>query len=122
MRSLQDYDGIGADLKLTGRERRFSPEVETVVFRIVQEALSNIRRHAKASEAQVVLEFTKARIKVIVSDNGQGFDLPRQVEDLPRTGKLGLAGIHERAQLLGGTLEVQSILGKGTTLIVEVLS
>jgi len=119
---LQEYDGIHTDLKVLGGERRFSPEVESLLFRIVQEALNNIRRHAEASEAQVVIEFAEDRVKVTISDNGRGFELSGRVDDLPRSGKLGLAGMQERARLLGGTLEVKSTPGKGTTLIVEVPS
>ncbi len=121
-KGLQVYDGIVTDLKVLGSERRFSPEVEIGVFRIVQEALNNVRRHAQASEAQVVVEFAEDRTKVTISDNGRGFQLLGGVDDLPRSGKLGLAGIQERAQLLGGTLEVRSTPGKGTTLTVEVPS
>jgi len=121
-KGIQESDGIVTDLKVLGEERRFSPEVESLLFRIVQEALNNIRRHAQASEAQVVMEFAEDRIKVTISDNGRGFELSGGVDDLPRSGKLGLAGIQERARLLGGTTEVQSTPGKGTTLIVEVPS
>jgi PAS domain S-box-containing protein len=120
MKDLQEYEGIGTKLKVVGGERRFSPEFESLLFRIVQEALSNIRRHAQASEAQVVMEFAKDKVKVTISDNGQGFELSGRVDDLPRSGKLGLAGMQERARLLGGTFEVKSTPGKGTTLIVEV--
>jgi len=119
-KGLQESDGIGTDLKVLGGERRFLPEVELLLFRIVQEALNNIRRHAQASEAQVVVEFAEDRTKVTISDNGRGFELSGGVDNLPRSGKLGLAGIQERARLLGGTIEVKSTLGKGTTLIVEV--
>lgn len=121
-KDLQESDGIGTDLKVLGGERRFSPEVELLLFRIVQEALNNITRHAQASEAQVVVEFTEDRTKVTISDNGRGFELSGRVGDLPRSGKLGLAGMQERARLLGGTIEVKSTPGKGTTLIVEVPS
>jgi PAS domain S-box-containing protein len=119
-KSLQESEGIATDLKVSGGERRFLPEVELLLFRIVQEALSNIRRHAQASEAQVVIDFAEDRVKLTISDNGRGFELSGGVDDFPRSGKLGLAGMQERAQLLGGTLEVRSTLGKGTTLIVEV--
>jgi PAS domain S-box-containing protein len=121
-KSLQESEGIATDLKVLGGERRFSPEVELLLFRIVQEALSNIRRHAQASETQVVIDFAEDRVKLTISDNGRGFELPGGVDDFPRSGKLGLAGMQERAQLLGGTLEVRSTPGKGTTLIVEVPS
>jgi len=120
VKGLQESDGIGTDLKVLGGEKRFSSEVELLLFRIIQEALNNIRRHAQASEAQVVVEFAEDRIKVTISDNGRGFELSGRVDDLLRSGKLGLAGMQERARLLGGTIEVQSTPGKGTTLIVEV--
>ncbi len=122
VKGLQESDGIGTDLKVLGAEKRFSPEVELLLFRIVQEALNNIRRHAQASEAQVVMEFAENRIKVTISDNGRGFELSGRVDDLPRSGKLGLAGMQERARLLGGTLEMRSTPDKGTTLIVEIPS
>jgi PAS domain S-box-containing protein len=121
-KSLQESEGIVTDLEVSGGERRLSPEVELLLFRIVQEALSNIRRHAQASEAQVAIDFTENRVKLTISDNGRGFELSGRVDEFPRSGKLGLAGMQERAQLLGGTLEVKSKPGKGTTLIVEVPS
>jgi PAS domain S-box-containing protein len=120
VKGLQESEGISSDLKVLGNERRFSPEVELLLFRIVQEALNNIRRHAQASEAQVIIEFAEDRVRVTVADNGRGFSLSGRVDDLPRSGKLGLAGMQERAGLLGGTLEVQSTPGKGTTLTVKV--
>jgi PAS domain S-box-containing protein len=122
MKDLQEYDGIGTNLEVLGGERRLSPEVESLLFRIVQEALNNIRRHAQASEAQVLIVFTKDKVKITISDNGQGFELLGGVDDFPRSGKLGLAGMQERARLLGGTLEVKPTPGKGTTLVVEVPS
>ena len=118
-KGLQESDGIATDLKVLGGERRFSPEVEALLFRIVQEALSNMRRHAQASEARVVMEFAEDRIKVTISDNGRGFELSRGLDELPRSGKLGLAGMQERARLLGGSLKVESELGKGTRVTVE---
>lgn len=121
-KSLQESEGIVTDLGVFGGERRFLPEAELLLFRIVQEALSNIRRHAQASEAQVVIDFAEDRVKLTISDNGRGFELSGGVDDFPRSGKLGLTGMQERAQLLGGTLEVKSKPGKGTTLIVEVPS
>lgn len=122
VKDLQEYDGIGTSLEVVGGERRFSPEFESLLFRIVQEALSNIRRHAQASEARVAIDFTGDKVRLTISDNGRGFELSGRVDDLPRSGKLGLAGMQERARLLGGTLEVESTPGKGTTLTVEVPS
>jgi two-component system sensor histidine kinase DegS len=119
VKGLQESEGIDAELKIVGGERRFPPEVELLLFRIVQEALNNIRRHAHASEARVVMELNQDEVRVTITDNGRGFELPEEVDDLPRVGKLGLAGMQERARLLNGTLRVKSVPGKGTTLVVE---
>jgi signal transduction histidine kinase len=121
-KSLQENDGISTEFTVFGGERRFSPEVESLLFRIVQEGLNNIRRHAQASEAKILIEFPDDRVKVTITDNGRGFELSGRMDDLPRSGKLGLAGMQERVRLLGGTIEVNSQKGKGTTIIVEVPS
>lgn len=117
---MKEFNGIDVDLKVLGTGRRFAPEVELLIFRIVQEALSNIKRHAQASAAWVVIDFAEGQTRVTISDNGQGFDLPARTDDLLQSGKLGLAGMQERARLLDGTLEVQSARGCGTTIIVEI--
>lgn len=120
VKDLQESDGLSTDLKVLGPERRFSPEVELLLFRVVQEAVNNIRRHAQASEAQLVIDFAEDRIKVTIKDNGRGFRLLDRIDDFVRSGKLGLAGMQERVGLLDGTLEVKSTLGKGTTISVVV--
>jgi len=112
------YD-LDIDFKVVGEERRFRPELEILIFRIIQEALSNIGRHAHASNAQVIIQFFNNRAIFTISDNGDGFDLPESVDDFPRSGRLGLAGIHERAQLLDGDFNVSSAKGKGTTITIE---
>ncbi|MFC2019354.1 PAS domain S-box protein [Chloroflexota bacterium] len=119
-RSVKEYDMINTELEVTGNEKRFLPEVEIQLFRIVQEALSNIRKHSGASEARLLLDFTEDSVKIVIVDNGCGFEVPERVDGLPRSGKLGLAGIQERVQLLGGTLEIESAPGKGTTIKVKV--
>jgi len=112
--------GIDAHAEVTGVKQTLPVETQLLLFRIAQEALTNIRRHAEASRAVVKLESGDNSIKMTVSDNGKGFKLPERIGDLASIGKLGLAGMQERARLLRGTLEVQSTPGKGTTLIVEV--
>jgi len=118
-RQKEQY-GIEADLRALGSERRLLPETELTLFRIIQEALRNIERHAEASKAEVEIEFGEGKIRVSISDNGKGFELSGGLADLPRTGKLGLAGMEERARLLGGNMRIQSKPGKGTTVMVEV--
>jgi PAS domain S-box-containing protein len=120
VKEMEEQDRIKAELEVLGIERRFTPEVELLIFRIVQEALSNVRRHACASRAWVVMECSEGKTRLTIGDNGRGLELPERVDDLPRSGKLGLAGIQERARLLGGTLELQSTPGNGTTVIVEI--
>ena len=81
--------------------------------------MRNVWRHSEATEAEVTVEFEPKQTRVTVSDNGKGFDLPQAIGDLARDGKLGLAGMQERAQLLGGTLKAQSEPAKGTRITVE---
>jgi len=95
---------------------RLPQDVETTLYRIVQEALTNVVRHAKASRADVVLERRDGSILVIVEDDGKGFD-PSLARE---SGHLGVLGMQERAEMLGGTLTVESVPGMGTTLFVEV--
>jgi len=114
------YSGIETKLKVTGVQRRLPEEVELVLFRITQEALRNMWRHSKASKAEIIIEFSESKTRITVSDNGKGFNLPEKMGDLPRDGKLGLAGMEERARLLGGVLTIQSQPGKGTSISIEI--
>ncbi len=112
--------GIEVDLKVVADERRLPPEVEFTLFRIVQEAVRNIERHSQALKAEVSVEFSEGKTRVSVSDNGKGFRLSGSLVDLVRTGKLGLAGMEERARLLNGSIKIESEPGKGTTVMVEI--
>ena len=96
-------------------------ETQLVLFRIAQEALRNIHRHSEASEADITLEYQEDedKVKMTITDNGQGFELPKYLSDFVRQGKLGLTGMTERIQLVGGELEVASQIGKGTKIVVE---
>lgn len=116
---LQKNEGIETAVEITGTQRTLSPETELMLFRIVQEALTNIRRHSRATRAEVKIAFLDNGVKVSVRDNGKGFEMPH-LSDLARTGKLGLAGVRERAELLGGKLHVDSRHGEGTTLTVDI--
>ncbi len=107
-------------LEVLGSVHRFSPELELILFRIAQEALRNMWKHSEASKAWVTVEFGDDKTVLTVKDNGKGFELPERIEDLAVAGKLGLVGMQERAQLIGGRLTLQSEPGKGTTVTVEV--
>jgi two-component system sensor histidine kinase DegS len=115
---VMSHSGIVTKLKVIGDERRLPTEVELVLFRIAQEALRNTWKHAQATSADITVEFAVKGTKVTVSDNGKGFDVLQVMNERDR-GKLGLAGMIERAKLLGGTLVVSSEPGRGTTLRAE---
>jgi len=114
--------GIKVNVKVLGTARRFPPETELVLFRIAQETLRNIGKHSKATKAWVTLDFGSDGTILTLKDNGQGFVPPERISDLAAVGKLGLAGMEERVQLIGGKLGITSQLGKGTAVIVEVPS
>lgn len=111
--------GIEVSLKIQGTPRQLSPEVELILFRIVQESLRNVLRHSQASRCEITLEFDERKMNITISDKGKGFELPQTIGDLAREGKLGLLGIHERAQQIGATLTVETRLGKGSSITVE---
>jgi signal transduction histidine kinase len=117
---MTDVDGIITRLWVTGKERRLSPEAELALFRIAQEALNNVKKHAEATEAEITVEFIDSTVEMAVHDNGKGFALPAPVEELATSGHLGLIGMRERARLLGGTLTIQSQPQLGTKVIVTV--
>jgi len=112
--------GIDTKFQVVGSERRFSAEVELMLFRIIQEVLRNMVRHSSASQTQVTVTFNERTTRVTVEDNGKGFAPLKNLGDLSRLGKLGLTGMQERARLLGGSLKVESELDKGTKVSIEV--
>jgi two-component system sensor histidine kinase DegS len=116
---LTKHFDIAVEMKVEGKVRRLPPEVELVVFRIAQEALRNVWKHSGTSKARVTLKFGDDKAVLTVEDEGKGFKLPARMDDLPVAGKLGLAGMQERAQLIGGKLELKSEPGKGTTVTLE---
>lgn len=120
MTGLLKEDAIEATLEVLGDQRRLPSETELTLFRITQEALRNISKHSEAANVEVQVEFTDTNVHITISDDGKGFDLPEGLADLAQTGKMGLMGMQERAELLGGTLALRSEPGRGTTVVVKV--
>lgn len=116
---LTEHFNISVEVEITGTERRFPLENELLLFRIVQEALSNVRKHSGAQRAWITIEFMDKKMVLTVKDNGKGFRVPERLSDLTGAAKLGLAGMAERVKLLNGELRIVSELDKGTTVIVE---
>ena len=113
-------DGFDAKITISGEPRRLAPEVELELFRIVQEALQNARKHSDANQVVITVEFRTGWIRVTVHDDGQGFDFPGSAGDLVTMGKYGLLGMEERAQVLGGYLNVLTGKTNGTIVTVDV--
>jgi signal transduction histidine kinase len=95
---------------------RLPDYVETSLYRIVQEALTNAVRHASAKNVDVILENREGTVVVIIEDDGVGFDSTL----IGKGGHLGLLGMQERAHMMGGTLQIESRAGGGTTIVAEV--
>ncbi|MFQ6122009.1 MAG: GAF domain-containing protein [Dehalococcoidales bacterium] len=113
--------GVAVNFKTAGRVRRLDPQLETILFRVVQEAVYNIAKHAQAKIAEVSLHFEKNAIRVCVRDDGKGFDVGEAISSKARPRGLGLLGMKERVELVNGTLSIQSNpSGGGTELNIKI--
>jgi signal transduction histidine kinase len=108
------------DLHVAPDDRRLDTAVETTLYRVLQEAITNVVRHAEASRVDVILETNDQEARLIVEDDGRGFAWNDAAPAIGPTKRLGLLGIRERLQLVGGTLEIESAPGRGTTLFIRV--
>ena len=118
-RYLADYKdkhGVEVHFLFFGEERRLPLPVEVGLFRLTQEAVSNVRKHAEVNEALVKLEIAPHLVTVVVKDDGQGFS----VNAATGKGRYGLLGMRERVELFGGDLKIKSRLGHGTQVIVSI--
>jgi signal transduction histidine kinase len=113
--------GIEIDLYSTGLEgERLPAPIETVVYRVVQEALTNVLKHAAARRVSIVLRRSADQVLAIIEDDGRGFDAEGSAGPASSDGRLGLLGMKERLALVGGTLTVESAPGAGTTVIARI--
>jgi signal transduction histidine kinase len=113
--NLSEQSDLVVDLEARLGDRRLPPEAETALYRIVQEGLTNVVKHAAAHRVSITLVRKEAAAVVVIEDDGQGFD-PEAV----RAGALGFTGMRERVELVGGRLTVETSPGAGTTLVAEV--
>ncbi len=112
--------GIKVDLEIGGDERRATGAVATAVFRIVQEAISNVIRHSGARRARISLEFGRSAVSTVIEDDGVGF-APDDLRQPEANGRgLGVLGMRERAELFGGVVEIESGSGHGTSVRVRI--
>ena len=113
--SFSEQTGIAVDFQTALADERLPEEVETALYRIVQESLTNVVKHARARRVSILLARKNSAVKAVVEDDGQGFDPAEQADD-----GFGLVGMRERLALLGGRLEIESGRGGGTTVAAEV--
>jgi signal transduction histidine kinase len=111
--------GLRIEIQEVGAMGGLPAEVEILVYRVVQEALNNVLKHAKASSVSVVLEHSRAKLRVIIEDDGIGFD-PDSPPDPDAPTALGLLGMRERLDLVGGAMTIESAPGAGATLFIDV--
>src|SRR5438093_1171026 len=116
-----DRYGLATRFNVVGQERRLVGNTEGVLFRIVQEALTNVHKHARAKMAEVTMNLQPSRVSVVVKDDGQGFDVARTEANLHKNKNLGLLSMRERAELEKGTLEIRSQPGRGTEVKVVIV-
>jgi two-component system sensor histidine kinase DegS len=120
---LKTFEGqyrIMSELTFKGSEKRLLPRSKIFLFRIIQEALSNVQKHSKAKWVKIHVEIGRTHLKAIIQDDGVGFDMEEVSKDPEKWASFGLKGIQERARLLGGTTEISSRVGQGTTVIVHI--
>ncbi len=113
-------NGVSVRCEFSGIERRFVPEVETAIFRVVQEAVSNITRHAQADAVLIQCAVRDGLLTIDVEDDGQGFDPAALKPSHESSAGLGLLGMRERVELLGGSMLIDSAPGQGVHISVTV--
>jgi signal transduction histidine kinase len=112
--------GIAVRCEFDGLDERLPPEVETTVFRVLQEALTNVERHAHAERVLVQVSRHDGVLAVEVEDDGQGFDPHQARPTATSLAGIGLLGMRERVELMGGTLTVESAPGAGTRVLISI--
>ncbi len=113
--------GVSVDFHSTGlADRRLPPQIETAIYRLAQEALTNIIKHAQATNVGVILERRDGQVSVIIDDDGCGFAVESLLTTPAEGRRMGILGMQERTTLVGGTLNIESSPGAGTTIFVRI--
>lgn len=113
---IEHESGLAIAVRIEGEVRRLAPDLELTAYRMVQEGLSNIVRHAQAQNVWLTVIFMPQELTLRLKDDGRGFESPTNPAELAHTGHFGLMGLHERALLFGGRLEIHSKPGEGARL------
>ena len=118
-RETSQAANIPVDFQRQGTEKRLNPNVELAIYRMAQEALNNVARHAQAAHACLSISFTPQDVTMRVTDDGEGFDVPKSPAEFSPGGHFGLLGLYERAELIGAILEIESTNGQGSKITVH---
>jgi two-component system sensor histidine kinase DegS len=119
----QDFEEktkLSTNFTVMGRETRLPSHSEVTLFRVIQELLTNVRTHAHATHVQVTLDFQDNLVAAIVEDDGSGFDVAEAQSPTQMRKGLGLPTIQERAEMLGGRVQIESRIGRGTKVRIEI--
>ena len=117
---FEDKARLPTNLTVIGREARLSSTVEVAIFRMIQELLTNVQMHAHATHVQVTLDFQEGAVAASVEDDGSGFDVNEMQRVTQQRKGLGLATIQERVEMLGGRVQIESRIGRGTRVRIEI--
>ena len=116
-KSVEDFEqksGIACNLTISGGDIRLPPHAEVIVFRVIQHLLKNVMSHAQATHVQVSFSIDDDRADAVVEDDGSGFDVPEALTAARQRKTIGLTTIQEQVEMLGGEVNIDSSLGKGT--------
>lgn len=118
-REFQKRTGISVNLMVSEKKKELPLGIKKNLYRIVQEALTNVRRHAKAGEVDIRLQWADEQLELAVRDNGRGFNVQETLDQAHLEKRFGLLGMQERAYLMGGTMEIESAPDEGTSLVIS---
>jgi two-component system sensor histidine kinase DegS len=117
---FQEKTGLSIAFDLAGDEHRMAPYVEVTIFRVIQELLHNVWQHAHANHVQVGINLQGSKVGITVEDDGSGFDVEEVVNSAKGRKTLGIATMQQRLEMLSGTIQFDSSLGRGTKVIVQI--
>lgn len=120
VQDFEDRTTIRAKFEAGGKEKRMTSALEAAMFRLVQEAFNNVQKHAQATFVSLDLQFLDDKIRMVIRDNGVGFHVETGDAPAKRSPKFGLIGMKERVDLLQGTIEIESDVGQGTAITIQV--
>jgi signal transduction histidine kinase len=120
MQGFKEKTGIHLSLSAFAAVEQMKGDKRTVLYRVAQEALTNIARHAQASRAEVRIERLDGAVCMRIKDNGQGFQTEHALQHAKKSKRLGLLGMRERLEMVNGTFTIKSAPGKGTSVIAQI--